>query len=610
MGWEKIDELIREQRQRDYSYQASVIGLNGVPDIRKDPMQAYRYCLKRRETLIKSHKQRPLIRLWDKNMKYIGRVTAEKNVDWEELMYASGASKILMQRNNWLGDFLVKDVRAEEDLHITIDPRPTKRSWEERWGGKVMSAHVRRTEDGVHEIELGCISNWEHWKHICFRANPVFPPEVQVPKIFIIPGNTRTITSFTGMLNLAAEYSPFVSIPANIFNPAHWILPSTAHVGDASNIPGFTFNINPLDWPVQMAYVNGFLDQSRFSFITSRWSMADVATEPIHKDAGCFIRAYTWLEEDKTSPHRELVTLVGESNARPTRNCVVLSCEDKSGVTGPTGTALDGIIDLFAATADDGITEILFPVDADGDGVTDPLFRKWLGVAPKKPKVVFRDNDLSGIKSAERIQHKAQARTINIGGKSPGWVNQLQTFGIRYGLAQLSAVISYGFGAYQQVGTPGLDNLYQGQLDDTLLAFQKYTDPKRVWDMGLYALIDHMEQAGGSAYTLSGQLQLRMGHWKTRPYTGFKTSIHNGHPWLVWDDYTLGDRVLFELEQIFFTDQVAGIKAGYSETDPLHYEISVGTDDEREDPFARAVRGLQAVWSIVGMVLGDGGGTF
>ncbi len=70
---------------------------------------------------------------------------------------------------------------------------------------------------------------------------------------------------------------------------------------------------------------------------------------------------------------------------KPTRACVILSFEDQSGVGGPTGTAIDGLLNLFAATADDLITESLINVDSDGDGVTDPFIRKILGVAPKRP---------------------------------------------------------------------------------------------------------------------------------------------------------------------------------------------------------------------------------
>ena len=79
---------------------------------------------------------------------------------------------------------------------------------------------------------------------------------------------------------------------------------------------------------------------------------------------------------------------------------------------------------------------------------------------------------------------------------------------------------------------------------------------------------------------------------------------------MVYDDFELGDRVAFELAEILFTDQVAGIKWTYSTSDALKCELSIGTDEDEEDPFARGLRAVQAIWGVVGMILGDGGGTF
>ena len=612
-GWVN-KEAYKKQQLNDPFYKAAIVGLNGTPDAHADPMQAYRYIVARRNVIIGSHKQRPLIRLWDKDMQLIGRITGERAVDWQELMYSAGAGSVKILRSNWLADFLIKDVRADEDLHITIDPRPTKRSWETRWAGKVTAAHVKRTAEGTHEVELELISVWEHWRHIAFAANPVLPPEFQLPKVYMIAANCRTAVATTGVINLMRQYNPALAILTNLFNPGHWLTPVMDPALPLENSDGSLptmGNFNPLDWPVQMGFVNVALDQSRFSFVVSRWSMADVATEPILKDAGCFMRAVMFLEEDATTPHRELADLVGERLARPTRNAVVFIPMNKSGVTGPTGTLIDGILNLVGATADDMLTEIIFPIDNDLDGITDPLFRKWLGVAPAKPKVIFRDGEFSGIIESDRIQYKAKARTILTGGKSPGWLNQAQTFGIRYGLSKIAEAITSLPGAPAQMpGSEGIENVYQGQLDDTAFAFQKWTDPKRVFTMGSHALLEHMENGSGTAWTVSGGVTLRIGQWKTRPHTACKVSVVNGFPWFVYDDFELGDRVAFELADVLFTDQVSGIKWSYSAESALRCELSIGTDQDEEDPFARGLRAIQGIWSVVGMILGDGGSAF
>lgn len=573
-----------------------------APDPVSNPVGAFRYLDRRRQVITESARQRPLIRLWDKNMDPIGVVAAEQALDAEELMHAAGQGGVTLRSDDWLSEFLIKDVRAEEDLHITIDPNPTKRSWRTRWGGKVTAAKIMRTADGVHQVELELIHNRKHLEHILIGANPLFPPEVQFPKMWLLPGNTRTCIAGSLFINLARQYWPLLALPANAFNPGHWLTTS----------PG---NLSPLNWPVQVAFVNPILDQSRLSFVAARWTDAHTVTEPLLKDAGCMIRAYTWLTEDEDSPHEELSELARwffgdkiNDAIRPTRNCVVLSVEDKSGSTGPTGTAADGVVNLFASLLDDGVTETLIPVDADHDGKTDPFFRKWLMTAPKPPQVIFRDTEHSAIIDATRAMHKAQARTIMTGGKSPVWVNQLQTFAIKWGLSQLQTVITAGLGA-QQGSAPigsGLEELYQGQLDDVLLAYMRFTDPRRVLQMGTHAFLEFFETGSGSAYTLAGIVSLRQGHWKTRPYTSFKTNVVNGRPWLVNYDFVLGDRLGFELADIIHTDQCSAIKLAYDESTPLSYGLSIGTDGEEEDPVAKGLRTLQAAWGVVGMLLGSG----
>lgn len=573
-----------------------IIGATQAPTV-GDPMSAYRYLEARRRTQIAETKQRPLLRLWDKNMQFIGTIAQEKSVRVEEVMADSGTGTCVIRRDNWLSDFILYDRRAEEDLHFTLDPNPTNRSWRTRWGGKVTGVTAKRSNDGLHTVEMEMVHNREHVKHLLAGANPIFPPEIQFPKMFVLPWNCRTAVSLTMFINLARQFFPLLSIPTNIFNPGAWL-------GVADIIGGF----DPLLWPVQVQFVNPLFDQSRTTILTSRWTDIHTVTAPLLEDAGCMIRAYTWLTEDKDSPHPELGTLAGQL-ARPHRNAVILAVEDKSGVTGPTGTLLDGPINLIASTADDMITETLSSVidlDRDNDGQTDPLIRKWFGVAPKPPWVVFKDGEYSGIVESQRTMHGATAKTIMIGGRSPGWVNQLQTFGIKYALSELSAVISYGLGAYQQPGTPGLEELYQGQLDDALLAWQRFTDPIRAIRMGDFGFLEHFEQGGGgTAYTVSGILNLRSGHWKTRAYTSFKTSIRNGVPYLLDTDFTLGDRLGFQMANVIHVDQCTAVRRSYDESTPMTIELSIGDDSEEEDPVAKATRTLAAVWGLMGMFLGS-----
>ena len=603
-----------------------IVGRDGAPDL-TDPMASYRYLEKRRDTIVESVRQRPLLRLWDKDMNPIGQIASERSVMVEEAMADSGAGSIVLRRDNWLSDFILYDRRAEEDLHVTMDPIATAPTWRTRWGGKVINVNAKRDSQGLHTVELEMLSNREHLKHLLAGANPVLPPEIQLPKMWVLPWNCRTALSITMFINLARQFFPFLSIPTNIFNPGMWL---------SNLVNGPTAGINPLDWPIQVQFLNPIVDQSRFTIFTSRWDDMHTTTQPLLEDAGCMIRAYTYLTEDKESPHPELrlglkeMPLLGpllskiskdsdgkiptdlDEIARPTRNAVVMAVEDKSGTTGPTGTLLDGPIKLVASTADDLITETIASVvdlDRDNDGVTDPFFRKLTLTAPEPPWVTFRDGEYSGIVESQRSMHAATAKTVMVGSKSPGWVNDIQTFAIKWGLAQLSDLIYTASGlavaGFQVPGTPGLEELYRGQLDDTLLAWQRFTDPVRAVRMGDYGYLEHFEKGSGSAYTVSGTLDLRTGHWKTRSFVSFKTSIRNGAPYLVGYDFNLGDRLAFEMANVLHVDQCSGIRYEWDENTPITVNLTIGSGTEDEDPIGRASRTIASIWNSFGMFMGS-----
>jgi hypothetical protein len=266
------------------------IAADGVPNPKSSALESYRYLEGRRQTINDSMRQRPLLRLWDKDMKYIGQIAQEKSVQVEELMADAGGANIVVRRDNWLSDTILYDRRSVEDLHITLDPNPTKTSWKTRWGGKVTAVNAKRGSDGLHTIELEAVSNREHLKHVLAAATPFSPPEFQPLKMWMLPWNCRTALTISLWINLCRQYEPFLSIPTNVLNPGSWL---TTEVG----------NVNPMNWPVQVQYLNPIFDTSRFEIFTSRWTDFHTASADMLDDAGCIARAYTWLEEDEDSPH-------------------------------------------------------------------------------------------------------------------------------------------------------------------------------------------------------------------------------------------------------------------------------------------------------------------
>ena len=123
--------------------------------------------------------------------------------------------------------------------------------------------------------------------------------------------------------------------------------------------------------------------------------------------------------------------------------------------------------------------------------------------------------------------------------------------------------------------------------------------------MGDFGFLEHFEQGSGSAYTVSGVLSLRSGHWKTRAYTSFQTSIRNNAPYCYGLDFHLGDRLGFQMANVIHVDQLTAVRRSYDQGSPLSLELSIGNDVEEEDPLARATRTIAQVWNLVGVFFGS-----
>jgi hypothetical protein len=433
-------------------FQSRIIAAFSKPIPKEDPLCAYRYLNSRRQVLIDSARQRPLIRMQDKNYTQLATIAQERSCRFEEIAADSGEAGVVIRGGDYLGDFVRNLVRIEEDLHLSIDPIGTQPDWKTRWGGKITQISVKRDSSGIHTVELIATANREHFKTTLIGSTPLFPPELQPIHMWMLPANIRTGCFITMFIQLARLFFPLLSIPTNIANPAGWLNP----LG-----PDALLNFDPLSWPIQTQFVNVLLDQSRTSLITAAWSNFHDATIDPLRDAGCTGRMYTWFTDDKTSPHPELELLVGKDLAdlaRPHRNCLIAAFEDHSGHEGPTGTLFDGPINLFAKTLDDLITTTILPVDEDNDGEVDPVFQKLFGTAPKKPWAGYRDGQHSGIIESGYHQHKGPTKTIMTGGRSPKLVNDLQTFGIRYAISQIAQAVAL---AGELPAVEGLDNLYQ-----------------------------------------------------------------------------------------------------------------------------------------------------
>lgn len=154
-------------------------------------------------------------------------------------------------------------------------------------------------------------------------------------------------------------------------------------------------------------------------------------------------------------------------------------------------------------------------------------------------------------------------------------------------------------------GVEGLDNLYQGQLDDVFLAFQRYVNPIRSAKAGSYAFREHFAQNTGTAYVLNAIQGLAAGDQDMAAYSSMKFDVGDG-PYVWGLDYTLGDRVSAEIRQVTYTDQILAARAEGTRELAGDIQVSFGDDSREENPIARGFRTIGNVANFAALIAGSG----
>jgi hypothetical protein len=123
--------------------------------------------------------------------------------------------------------------------------------------------------------------------------------------------------------------------------------------------------------------------------------------------------------------------------------------------------------------------------------------------------------------------------------------------------------------------------------------------------MGDFGFLEHWEPGTGTAYVVSGVLSLRDGLWKTRAWESFKTTVRNGYPYILDVDFTLGDRMGFNIAQAIYVDQLWSYKRSYDRSTAMRIDLQIGSGQQEQDPLLQATNSLAAMWNMVGMYMGS-----
>lgn len=509
----------------------------------------------------KAQRARPYIRIWDKNWVLRTILFGEIDASFEEKLNDTGTGAITLFGKHKLENWLIKELKQEEDVHITVDV-PGK-----RWSGKANTITYKGDDKGGTRLVLNFLHDYEHVKKVVCYSNPLLPPEFQFPKVWMWAGPSIFGIKTMIFLNLLRRFTPLWQLPENIFDPATWLS-----------------NLNPDNWPIVCKPGNFFSDTSAWTVINTRFgNLHDVVT-PTLKDAGLQLTATRWLPGDP-QPASGHYTL--------TKPTLVLDVVDKSGWRGPTGTVIDGLLKTVSTILSDGVqtTETVFK------GTPSPMYSQpsFFGTVQDSPWVCWRNGmrtGLTGIQTWEMTIHKALAGAVVTGGRSPGWVNT----GIKL---LLNGVLGY-LGAL--FGNPGLAlGIFDKSFEDVVLAFHKVSNQQRQALMGNNRYGEHWAEGASTGFSLSALQAIRNGMWDTRAYTSFKVTVVNGAPYWVGKHFDLGDRVAAEIGDTgnLYVDQVNSLKLTWSRTQDPKWEISIGNDQAEEMPGGVLARQLASVKAIV-----------
>ena len=509
-------------------------------------------------------RQRPVLKVWDKDWNPRAILVGEVEASFELRMFDTGEGNVKLMGNHKLRSWLVEELDDDEDVHLTVDTPGI------RWAGKVSTISDLQTDNGLEYIDITVLNDREHLKKIICYSNPLFPAEFQYPKMFMWAGPSAFGIKTLLFLNLMRRFVPFFwTLPENIFDPASWLA-----------------NLNPNNWPIVVMPGDFFTDTSMWTVLTTRFgNFHDVVGDTL-KDAGLIITCTRWLPGDP-----QLAT----SHFTLTKPTLVLDVVDKSGVRGPSGTLFDGLLKLGRTILEDGVTEEI-TIDPDV-GAPPPGY--------SEPNVFFTDRDwpwvawrngmrtgLSGVSTWEMTIHKPLAGAIVTGGKSPAWVNAGLKFLLNAALGYLGALI----------GNPALGlGIFEDQVEDVVLAFHRIPNPMRQAAMGRGQYGEAWENTNGTGFSVSALQAIRVGMWKTRAYTSFKVTVVNGAPYWVGKHFTLGDRVACEVGRTgrLYIDQVNSLKLSWSREQDPKWEISIGNDSAEEPRGAILSRQLEQVRAFV-----------
>lgn len=497
-------------------------------------------CNADREARAKARLEPPLVRLWDGDWKILGRIVHELEGAARWKLNDTGDAVLVLPITHRLVPDLINPLGvSKSNVHLTVDKDGA------RWGGRMNTARLIKTEKGERYLELVFLHDYEELKRIYCWSNPLTPAALQFPRQFILAGPSAWVLKTTLMLNL-------IRLEGNL-----WALPD-----DPLDWRQWGVALNSSQWNIVVKPGPFITDSTPWTLVSSRFKSWHDLAEGVLTDTQLSVECRRYLDGDPEP----------WPGYRPRNGQLIVDVVDKSGWWSELGTSFFGSVVLgFVRTVQNLVKDT---VDTQSTVVDTPLDtpqyeeKHWLGTVPSAPYVLYRDGAITGVQAASFTCTQAGAVQMLTGGKSAYGVNEMLSAGIQTVGNLLGSFV------FPSAGTIA-DTLLRPLYTDTLLAWQSIKSTRRATALGWSHYHEYFADGADQGYTLSALLALRKAFWDTRQKVSHTLNIRDGAPWYVGDQgkghFFIGDRIGATIvglpEELIVVEQVTELEYGWSRTE-------------------------------------------
>ncbi|ORV92806.1 hypothetical protein AWC11_07330 [Mycobacterium interjectum] len=449
-----------------------------------------------------------------------------------------------------------------------------------RWSGRVDVAHDKMIEDGTQTVECQLVGDLTMLDRILVFPEPFLPIEIQPSEaIYIGPAITvfKTMVAENALRIQLGIWELFNTLGSLDLDWRTWfgtlLTQSNLSLSDLMQM---------VTTPVCVAFTDPLFDPSVWIAIHGRMDTCWKLMLQQLKDNGLYPSMDLWRPGDP-QPEGLFYPL--------TVPTLVFNLRDYSGVTGPTKTVADGLIEDLVDLEGGILGNLLAPFLNPGNEYVPPgsniEIAPAIGVNFTPPWVVFNaDVADSGIVAMDIAHHHPLAWQLILGGRSPQWLNDFLNATLEWLIDLLMMVI----------GITGIPNsILDGILDNALLAFQLFELFNLRVSLGPYGFPEKFFPTQ-STYDLDTLFAAITAAWDVRGYPSAQFSFINGQGFTLGVDIWPAAMASVIRRGVLFTDFMDNIELTDDVNNRAKCVAQVG-DGRREEPpieiIQRKIVGLQ-----------------